>query len=217
MQNLLALYLTEHRNCPLPGIGTLHIFNEDSAYYSTERVFKAPVQTIKLFREELPANDLVDFIVEHRNTGREDAEFYLKEYCYRLKNDDDLQPLAFEHLGSFSRKHGKVEFHPQQISGLFFPDVFQPKAERKFNDTPQEILVGDNIATATEMSNYYNPEVTEEAEGNSNKGWLIWAAILLALALGTIGYYYYQNGFKGFGNAMPVNAKQETTTYSTGN
>lgn len=214
MQDLLSLYLTEHRNCPLPGIGTLHIFNEDSAYYSADRVFKAPVQTIKLFREELPSSDLLDFIMEHQQVNREDAEFYLKDYCYKLKNDDDLDGLSFAHLGHFTRKHGRIDFQAQQISGLFFPDVHQPKAERKLSDS-QEILVGDNTSTFSEMSNAYLVGGVSEESG-PDKSWMAWALGLFILALVVIGLYFVQHGFSGFGNGVTIHPKHETTTYTTG-
>lgn len=214
MQNLLSLYLTEHRNCPLPGIGTLHIFNEDSAYYSADRVFKAPVQTIKLFREELPTSDLLDFIMEHQQVNREDAEYYLKDYCYRLKNDDDIGLLSFDHLGHFTRKHGRIDFEALQISGLFFPDAHQPKTERKLSDS-QEILVGDNTSTVSEMSHVYQVE-SELEEFRPDKSWMEWALGLFILAIVVIGLYFVQHGFSGFGNGVTINPEQENTTYTTG-
>jgi hypothetical protein len=117
MESTIASYLFLHKECILPGIGTLKITTTPSEIKYTTQEIKAPVQRISFIADERTpsvANDLIT------------ASQLLKI------NLDNNGTASLKSVGTFSRdKEGIVRFSPVTLNNAYTPTLKVPGLVQK--------------------------------------------------------------------------------------
>ncbi len=209
MEKLLATYLYEYKNCPLPGIGSLVLNLGQAKLLPGEKRMLAPMPFIELSNKEISADTLVSFLSAENDTRVSEAETYLHRFCERLNNLQANEELPLASAGSFYKDSSEVlYFKTVPLPTAYFPAV---AAERVIHpDVTHNILVGDtetNSAAMTEMLN--------SASATSRSRWWIAAISLGLIGLIALVIYFTHHKHGGlFGNIKPVEAAQSPKTYS---
>jgi hypothetical protein len=209
MKEIITAYLYEHKNCPLPSLGSLQLRPGHAKFLPGENRMLAPKPFIELVDDETATYGLVNFIAAEKKISELDASALLGNYCGRLKQLPEDGESALGDAGSFYMDaNGKLHFRSPEIAPAFLPEV---KAERVIHlDVAHEMLVGDtqtNTAAMTEM-------LREENIARSR--WWIAALVFALTAAGIIFYYYSQHTAGDTGNAVQVLPGQAPKTYITG-
>jgi hypothetical protein len=201
MDQLIASFLFQNKNCPLPGIGTLLIKPTTAQTDFAAKSIIAPVPQVVFETKETEADKLLDYIASKTNSSILQAIDTLSQFGNHLKNGifTGHQPLL-EGVGKFSADDlGNIHFEPLALPAVFLPSA---KAERVIHpEAEHTILVGDKETTNTVMTEYF----TEETTVAKNRWW-IWAIVLAAVAI-TIMLIYFGNSFfvSRLGNATTIN------------
>ncbi|MBC7867196.1 MAG: hypothetical protein H7X88_06665, partial [Gloeobacteraceae cyanobacterium ES-bin-316] len=142
MEKLLTTYLFEHKNCPLPEVGTLLLQPGHAVFLPGEKRMIAPIPFIELSEKEISADALLDFVAAQKGISTTEVSFLLKKYCEGLQQLPAYGEIPMGELGSFYMdENGKLHFKSVSLPAAFFPDVV---AERVIHpDVAHEILVGD--------------------------------------------------------------------------
>ncbi len=206
MEQLITAYLYEHKNCPLPSIGSLQLTAGSATYLPGENRITAPVAVVSLTEKELPTHSLVDYIAVHKKITALEASAKLGIYCEQLKAIEAGSESVLPSAGSFFvDEDGKLQFRSESLPANYFPDVVAERVIHK--DVAHNMLVGDTHTNTTAMT-----EKLQETTPQKSRWWI--AAIVL-LAAGIIGLviYYSQHGLHT-GNGNRVSPKTEAKTYS---
>ncbi len=208
MQDLLATYLFQKKNCPLPGIGSLQLNDAVASVMPGEQRIEALPPNIELSIHDIPCEGLVNYIAWEQHVSAEEATAVLKQYCSKLKFMGTHEEVPLTEAGKFSvSPEGKLVFTPVKITQNYQPPVRAEKVIR-VKDT-HAILVGDTKTTNTEMSEFYSDEAAAPKDR-----WWIWAIVLFAVAASLIIIYLNDSGSSGdFGNVHKVNAEPAGKTY----
>lgn len=182
MQHLIAPSLFINKNCVLPGIGKLSIITAPAEADYIHAQIKAPVQQIVFVEENGAENIFNEFSA-------------LSELIW--KDLDKQGAVVLNGIGTFTKDDsGKINFAPEQIDPAFAQTVVAKRVIRQ--DAQHAILVGDKETTNTVMTDFFSekPAIKDH--------WWIWAIILFIIGLGTIMFYFYQNGSTTLGNAISI-------------
>lgn len=197
MQHLIASYLFQHCNCPLPGIGTLSISTKSSESDFVGKVLTAPAPVINFTEEESDAASFIQFIAAKTNSNSSEAKNALENYSETLGAAiADGTAAAIEGVGNFIvNSSGDLKFEPQQPPAAFLQPV---KAERVIHpEAEHTMLVGDKETTNAVMTEYYSEEEIKKDR------WWIWAIVFAVIAIVIIIIYVNDPGQSPlFGNAV---------------
>ena len=201
MQQLIAAYLFQHKNCPLPGLGTLWVKQGNAQTDFSNKAITAPAPAIVFEAKETDADKLLDYIAFKNNTTIYQAIETLGQFGNNLKSVILSNSNAtLDGVGSFSADaSGNISFTAIPLPAAFLQPV---TAERVIHPQAQHnILVGDKETTNTLMTEYFS----EDAPVQKSRWW-IWAIVLGAI--GIIALLVYMSGtdfLPRFGNAVSIN------------
>ena len=200
MHHLIASYLFQNKNCPLPGLGTLFVSPGKAEVDFLNTIIKAPAPRIVFEAGDSVADNLIDYIAAKTNRSVEQTTGKLLAFCYGLKTATTAnKPTTLNGVGNFFiDSSGKINFRSAQLPAAFLQPV---KAERVIHpDAEHQILVGDKETTNTLMNEYFSEEVPVK-----KNRWWIWAIVLAVLALLVILLYLNNAELLSMaGNAMPI-------------
>ena len=178
MYQIIATILFQNKICRLPGIGTLVMVAHSAETDFVNTRIKSPSETI-------------DFIVD----GYDEKGFNEFSAISELlqKNLDENGSFLLRGIGTFTKdKAEKIRFVPIPIAPIFTPPIAAERVIRQ--DAAHAILVGDQQTTNVEMTEYFSEQQPLKDH------WWIWAIALAAIGIGVLLFYFYQHGFKAFGN-----------------
>jgi hypothetical protein len=212
MEKLLATYLYEYKNCPLPGIGSLVLNPGQAKLLPGEKRMLAPMPFIELTEKEAGADTLVSFIASETNSRVTEAENYLNRFCERLTALQANEELPLASAGSFYKDSNEVlHFKTIPLPAAYFPEA---AAERVIHpDVSHNILVGDTQTNSAAMT-----EMLSAGGTTTRTRWWI-AAVVLGLigVIGLVIYFTHHTHGGMFGNIKPVEAAQSPKTYAVPN
>lgn len=199
MQQLIASYLFQNKNCPLPGIGSLFIQTEGAQADFTNHLVNAPRHTIQFSDKEINASGLMNYLAERTRFTEDEVMESFQNFSARFKNQIASKEKAeLPGIGNFFvDENGNTIFEQEELSTVFNKAVtanrvIHPHAEHT-------MLVGDKETTNTMMTEYFS----EEAEVKDR--WWIWVIVLTALAL--LAFLLYKGNTDGasfFGNSIKL-------------
>ncbi len=199
MQNLIAAYLFQNKNCPLPGLGTLSIATTNAVANFVEATITPPMPIVAFDTKENDASNFVDYIATKTHSTPLQVIEKLSQYCNNLKSTLTLQHTAtIEGVGNFiTASDGNINFTPAALPNNFLQPI---KATRVIHlNGKHTILVGDTETDNTAMAAYLADEAPVQ-----KKRWWVWPIILTAIALLLLLIYFINNNSSYLGNAMPI-------------
>ena len=194
MQQLIANYLFQYKNCPLSKVGTLHLQSASATSEIGSQKIIPPSHTISFSNDITDAKNLTEFIASNKNISVDEAAYQLKNISEEIANLKEGQEFAFVGVGVFLRsQNDNLIFNQVQTDVPFAQPVY---AERVIHpDDSHAILVGDKETDRNTMTEFF----TETEPVKKNKWW-IWAAALFVLSIVLISVYLNnENQNKSFG------------------
>jgi hypothetical protein len=208
MQQLLADYLFQYKQCALPEIGTLQIKNVPASSIFGERKISAPIPVIE-FKEEIHSTEEVEvYIATHKNITRDAAAHQLKKLVEDIQALPLGQRLEIPNAGKFYKdENDKIGFIAVEAPAHFLPQV---TAERVVHpNESHNMLVGETETNTAAMAEYFS----EEDEPAMKSKWWIFAVATFAIAAAAVGFYVSSinaDSFFGASNKIEANAADST-------
>lgn len=208
MEHLIADYLFKHRNCPLPGIGCLHINQQPASFILGEQQVTPPIPVISFSSQEKSSKSFIQFIAYNKGLQLPEAEKQLTDYCHSLDSLDAYSEKLIPAIGKFYvNAEGGLIFKPVNLPEELLPPVQALKVIHP--DATHAIMVGDKESNSAIMTEYYS-----EAAPVKKRRWWIAAVILALIAIITIVVYFFNDRNGMFGNAQKTAPAAEPKTYS---
>ena len=213
MQDLIASYLAQKKECSLPLVGNFRIKTKPAELDIANKQIFPPTDEI-LFNENADylSDDLTGYISNLKNITRNEAEEKINNWCLHAKAKLDAgEKIIFNSIGSIQKNAAGTIFFKRKKSINFYDSV---PAERVIHKNAEHaVLVGDRETTSGVMNEYYrDEEITKK-----KLYWKIWAIVLLALALLILGFYFYTHKFSEttIGNQSSFPVEERGATYYT--
>ena len=208
MQQLIANYLFQYKNCPLPQIGTLHILSASATSEIGTQKIIPPLHTISFSKVITDGKNLTEFIAANKKISIDEAAYQLKNISEEITNLKEVQEFALAGVGVFLRsQNDNLIFNQVQTDVPFAQPVY---AERVIHpDDSHAILVGDKETDRNTMTEFF----TETEPVKKNKWW-IWAAAFFVLSIVLIFVYLNnENQNKSFGISHKYELNEASKQY----
>src|SRR5436309_872346 len=105
MQELIASYLIQKRECSLPLLGHFRIKTKSAEYDRADQQFFPPADEIIYgeFTGKL-SGDLITYIATHKNISQATAEAEINDWCHKARKHVDLgNKIIFDSIGSLQK------------------------------------------------------------------------------------------------------------------
>jgi len=199
MQKQIAGFLFQHKNCPLPGVGTLQMQHTAAVGDFTNKTIAAPRASISFVNTDTDPSALLNYLAATTGGTTYEVKEGLDHFCDKIKSDlQAQQQVELPGIGVFyADASGKINFTEDALPESFVQPVY---AERVIHPNEEHhILVGDKESTNTLMTEMLAPK--EERREN----WWIWALVLGLVAVTLILLYFaMKNDASAFGNAIKI-------------
>jgi hypothetical protein len=207
MQQLLADYLFQNKQCALPQIGTLHIKNATASSIFGERKISAPIPVIE-FNDDVHSTENVEaYIALQKNITRDEATHQLNRMVEDIQALSLGQRLEIPSVGKFYKgENDKIGFIAVEAPNHFLPQVVAERVVHP-NDS-HTMLVGETETNTAAMAEYYSEE-----EPAMKSKWWVFAIASFAIAATAVGFYASSksaDSFFGVSNKIVVDAADST-------
>jgi hypothetical protein len=207
MQQLLADYLFQNKQCALLQIGTLRIKNTAASSIFGERKISAASPVIE-FNDEVHITEHVEaYIALHKNITRDDAAQQLKKMVEDIQALPLGQRLEIPSVGKFYKdENDKIGFIAVEAPAHFLPQVVAERVVHP-NDS-HTMLVGETETNTAAMAEYFSEE-----EPTMKSKWWIFAVASFTVAATAVGFYVNDktaDSFFGASNKIEVGVADST-------
>jgi hypothetical protein len=207
MQQLLADYLFQNKQCAFPQIGTLHIKNTAASSIFGERKISAALPVIE-FNDEVHSTEHVEaYIALQKNITRDDAAQQLKKMVEDILALPLGQRLEIPSVGKFYKdENDKIGFIAVEAPAHFLPQVVAERVVHP-NDS-HTMLVGETETNTAAMVEYFSEE-----EPTMKSKWWIFAIASFTVAAAVVGFYASSktaDSFFGAANKIEVSVADST-------
>ncbi|MEO8770385.1 MAG: hypothetical protein ABI402_09885 [Ferruginibacter sp.] len=211
MEELIELYLFQHKHCPLPLIGSLQLKDGHAVAWHGDNKLSAPVPQIELTKTEISSEHFIAFIAAYDKISIGEASLTLQKYCLELQKLTAYKEMKLEHAGRFYiDQYGALVFKQDALPKEFLPSVPIQRVVRS-KSASHNIRVGDNETTTEYMTEYYS-----EKEKTKTGMWWIIALILTVIIAAALYFYFKDHSYtENFGNVQPVITSPVESTYQT--
>jgi hypothetical protein len=207
MQQLLADYLFQNKQCALPQIGTLRIKNRAASSIFGERKISAPIPVIE-FSDNLNSTEhLESHIALVKNITRDETELQLKKIVEEIQTLPLGEHFEIPNAGKFYKdENDKIGFIAFEAPVYFLPQV---GAERVVHPNDSHtMLVGETETNTATMAEYLSEE-----EPSLKSKWWVFAIVSFLAAAATVGFYMSDTStasFFGASNKIEVHSADST-------
>jgi hypothetical protein len=176
MHQLIATYLFQNKQCPLPGLGHLYVEQVSAESDFLNKQINAPQSFVKFSSTLVDDESFLNYAAKVNNT----SGTFIKDELQQFFAKDNF---AINGVGEFTKENGKLNFSPTTIDPLFYQPTH---AERVVHENEaHNMVVGDTETTTTAMTEYF-------AEDEINKDyWWVWALVLGGISIAAICIYYF--------------------------
>jgi hypothetical protein len=211
MEDLIASYLIQKKECHLPLLGNF-VFKSGPASLDVANKKISPSTDEIIFSENgnYFLEGLKDYVSHRQNIPSHEAEEKINNWCLHAKVKLDAgEKIILDSIGSLQKDIVRNILFDREKDINFYEPV---GAEKSINKNGEHaVLVGDKETTSGVMSEFYrDEEVTEK-----KPAWKIWAIILLAISLLVLIIYFYNHSFSesGIANQSAFPLQQPHATY----
>ncbi len=208
MQNLIADYLLENKQCFIPSLGILSIKKTNASFNFSEQTMTAPKPIVVFEKKEIDNESLAKYIATKKGISVADANNLIADFSAAVNFLSEHEKIEINGLGNFEKKaNGKVEFTAAEINNSFFPTVQAVKVVHP--NATHTMTVGDTETDTASMTEYF----TEDTAVAKDKWWL-WAAIFSVLSIVGFLYFIFATSHNNFGNIFPIEKINAEKTFT---
>jgi hypothetical protein len=176
MHQLIATYLFQHKQCPLPGLGHLYVQQLPAETNFVNKQINAPQLVVKFSTTQIDDEEFLNYAAKVNNTNSK----FIKDELQQLFTKDNF---VIHGVGDFTKDNAKFDFVPNVINPLFYQSTY---AERVVHENEaHSMVVGDTETTTTAMTEYFAEDVIKK------EYWWVWALILGGISIAAICIYYF--------------------------
>ncbi len=197
MEESIVRYFSEHRDCPLPGLGSLGSRETHAVLDPADNKIIAPSAIVIFSHHELNTDLLLAQICNDQQCEHHEASIHLNQFVSKINELEIDKSFSLGALGDI-RKTDTDQFEIVAFahSSIHGEDIVAHKVLR--NNSSHHILVGDKETTKEAMQEFY-----EEEDRAATTRWWIAASIFLVISAALILlHYFYFAGNNRFGNHM---------------
>lgn len=189
MYTELYQYLIQHKQLPVPGIGTFLLERKAATINFPEKRIDPPAYTISLQSLfNTPSNSFFNWLGAALHVSDRDVVIRFNDFAFDLKKQitgGDI--ITWSGVGQLSKGlGGDVKFIPQEFQNSL--ESFVPADKVVREKAEHMVRVGEDERTSAEMTEYFNqPEVTTSY-------WWAYALVVAVLSVIFIGWYFSEHG-----------------------
>jgi hypothetical protein len=208
MQQLLADYLFQNKQCALPQIGTLHIKNTTASSIFGERKISAPIPVIEFNDDVHSTGNVEAYMALQKNITRDEAAHQLTKMVEDIQALPIGQHLEIPNVGKFYKdENDKIGFIAVETPAHFLPQVVAERVVHP-NDS-HTMLVGETETNTAAMAEYFSEE-----EPTMKSKWWIFAVASFAVSVAAVGFYASDKKADSFfGASNKIEAGVADSTY----
>ncbi len=212
MQDLIASYLIQSKECHLPLLGNFTIMQVPALLdIANKKIVPSTDEIIFSEMENYLSEGLKNYVSNLYNVSGYEAEERINNWCLDAKIKlDSGGKINFNSVGTLQKSPvGNIFFQSQKPINFYEPVT----AERVIHKNAEHaVLVGDKETTSVVMNEFYR----EDASTSKEKSWKIWAVILSVICLLALLFYFSSHKFseKGIANPSVIPVQQPSATYS---
>lgn len=197
MQNLIAEYLLENKQCFIPSLGLLSLKKNTASYNFSDQSMAAPRPVILFEKKEIENDSLANFVASKKNITVADANNLIADFSASVNFLAEQDKIEIKGLGNFVKKaNGKIEFETAELSPAFTPTVQAVKVIHP--NATHSMTVGDTETDTASMTEYF-------AEDNIAKDkWWLWAVIFSVISIVGLLYFIFGTSHHSIGNFIPI-------------
>jgi hypothetical protein len=213
MQDLIASYLVQKKECALPLLGSFKIQSSSAALDIADKKIH-PFKNEIIFSESADylSPGLITYVAGVKNINYALAEEEINNWSLHTKMKlDSGEKINFHSVGNLGRNAAGIIFLESETGVNFFEPVF---AERVIHKNEEHaVLVGDKETTSAAMNEFYRED---ETVVQNRMSWKTWAIGLAAVCLFMLLFYFSSNKTSetGIGNNSSFPVRQPSGTYS---
>jgi hypothetical protein len=189
MYTQLYQYLIQHKQLPVPGIGTFLLERKSAEIDFFNKKIDPPSYAISLdSRSHLPGQHFFKWLAHALGISDREAIFRFNDFAFEMKKQiAEGHIINWNGIGTINKGHGgDVKLTPSTIEMIFEKSVAAEKVIRQ--NAEHMVRVGEEEKTSTEMSRMLNQK--EERKSF----WWSSALVLTLLATMFIGWYFSEHG-----------------------
>lgn len=207
MQNLIADYLLENKQCFIPSLGILSLKKTSASFNFKEQIMTAPILTISFEEKEIENDSLTKFIAAKKNITNADADNLIADFSASVNFLSENDEIEIKGFGNFCKKaNGKVGFESTVLDTAFSPIVQAVKVVHP--NATHNMTVGDTETDSATMTEFLAENTTVKEK------WWLWAAIFSVLSIGALVYFIFGTSHKNIGNIFPVEKINAEKTFT---
>jgi nucleoid DNA-binding protein len=206
MQNLIADYLLENKQCFIPSLGILSFKKTAASFNFGEQNITAPMHSILFEEKEMENESLAEYVATKNNINVADANNLIADFSASVNFLGENETAKIRGLGEFKKKaNGKIEFVSTALNTAFAPTVQAVKVVHQ--NATHNMTVGDTETDTESMKEYF-------AEDTAVKDrWWLAAAIFATISIGGFLYFMLGTNHKNLGNVFPIEKIEAEKTF----
>lgn len=209
MYESLYQYFLQHKQLPVPGIGTFLLERTPAVVNFPEKKMDPPAYEVRLQASGLaPSRAFFTWLGAALQVSERDAVIRFNDFAFELKKSIlSGSRITWKGMGSLSKGlAGDIKFMPE---GRLQPES-SVQAEKPIREKAAHMVrVGEDQRTSEEMTAYLN-----QADAKKDFWWA-WALVLGLVAVMFIGWYISAHGVGQSATSNPqlLKPQQSGTTY----
>ena len=212
MQDIIASYLIQKKECHLPLIGNFMIMQVPALLdIANKKLVPSSDEIVFSEDENYLSEGLKEYFARLQHISLAEAEERINNWSLHAKIKLDLgEKIDFASIGSLQKDaSGNILFEQEKEFNFYEPVM----AERVIHKNAEHaVLVGDKETTSVVMNEFYKDDFVTEKKSF----WKIWALILSAISLLVLIIYFYNHSFSvnGIANKSTFPVNEPAATYS---
>lgn len=212
MYGELYQYFIQHKQLPVPGIGTFLLERKPATADFPNKLINPPVYSISLKQaNDTPTKKFFIWLGAVLNISDRDAVIRFNDFVFDLKRKiTEGDKIHWNGVGVLSSGlAGEIRFEPELKETVLEAPVKAEKVLRE--NASHSVRVGEDEKTSTEMIDYFSQPAEKK------KYWWATALVIALLAIMFIGWYLSAHGLEtnAAGNGQRLQPAESSATYKS--
>lgn len=189
MYDKLYQYLLQHKELPVPGIGTFLLERKPAEGDFTNKQIKAPSYSIALqAASHIPGKEFFNWLAGALGITDREAIFRFNDFAFDMRKQiSDGAVINWNGVGTLNKGLGGDVKFVSSVAGMIFEGPVT--AEKVIRERAEHMIrVGEDEKTSVEMTEMLNNKVETKSY------WWAYALAVGLLATVFIGWYLSENG-----------------------